>query len=83
MDLVEITLTAEDGYRLGATTTDDAFAPLSAVEALRALYPKARWETRRVAPREVGANALGHFVFFRERFRDSLWREAVDWLERP
>ena len=61
---------------------DDAFAPLSAVEALRRLYPAARWETRRVAARDVGAKSLGHFGFFRERFRDSLWREAADWLER-
>jgi predicted alpha/beta hydrolase len=61
--------------------TDDPFAPLSAVEALRRLYPNAPWETRRVAPRDVGAKALGHFGFFRERFRDSLWREAAEWLE--
>jgi predicted alpha/beta hydrolase len=33
---------------------------------------------------EVGAEKLriGHFGFFRERFRDSLWRDAADWLER-
>lgn len=61
--------------------TDDAFAPPSAVEALRRLYPNARWETRCVEPRDVGAKSLGHFGFFRERFRDSLWREAADWLE--
>jgi predicted alpha/beta hydrolase len=24
--------------------------------------------------------SIGHFGFFRERFRDSLWREAADWL---
>ncbi len=62
--------------------SDDAFAPLPAVEALGRLYPNARWETRRVAPRELGVDAIGHFGFFRERFRDSLWREAADWLER-
>ena len=61
---------------------DDAFAPLPAVDALGRLYPNARWETRPVAPRELGVNAIGHFGFFRERFRDSLWREAADWLER-
>ena len=61
--------------------TDDAFAPPSAVEALRRLYPNARWETRCVEPRDVGVKSLGHFGFFRERFRDSLWREAADWLE--
>jgi predicted alpha/beta hydrolase len=63
--------------------SDDAFAPLAAVEALRPLYPNAQWETRRVAPRDVGVRSLGHFGFFRERFRDSLWREAAEWLEAP
>ncbi len=62
--------------------SDDAFAPLPAVDALGRLYPNARWETRAVAPRELGVDSIGHFGFFRERFRDSLWREAADWLER-
>jgi len=61
--------------------TDDRYAPLPAVEALLRLYPSARAEIRRVAPREVGAQRIGHFGFFRARFRDTLWREAADWLE--
>jgi len=61
--------------------SDDPFAPLAAVAALRALYPNARWETRELAPRELGVKSIGHFGFFRERFRDSLWRESADWLE--
>jgi predicted alpha/beta hydrolase len=81
-------LGAEDAYaRLRAplrayAISDDPFAPLPTVEALGRLYPNARWETRKLAPRDVGVKSLGHFGFFRERFRDSLWREAVDWLER-
>lgn len=61
--------------------TDDAFAPLTAVEALHRLYPNSQWQTRRVTPAEIGVRSVGHFGFFRERFRDSLWREAADWLE--
>lgn len=61
---------------------DDRFAPARAVEALLELYPSARGEVRRVAPRDVDAKSIGHFGFFRERFRDTLWREAADWLER-
>jgi predicted alpha/beta hydrolase len=61
--------------------SDDPFAPLPAVKALLALYPGARHDLRRVTPRELGAKSIGHFGFFRERFRDSLWRESADWLE--
>ncbi len=61
--------------------SDDAFAPLRAVHALLELYPRARGEVRALSPREVNAKRIGHFGFFREAFRDTLWREAADWLE--
>jgi len=62
--------------------SDDRYAPLPAVEALLRLYPAAQGEVRRVRPGDVGARHIGHFGFFREPFRDTLWREAADWLER-
>ena len=61
--------------------SDDPFAPRTAVDALGRLYPNSKWETRPVAPRDLGVKSIGHFGFFRERFRDSLWRETADWLE--
>lgn len=61
---------------------DDGLAPPRAVAALLELFPRAKSEMRSVTPQEVGAEAIGHFGFFRERFRDTLWREAADWLER-
>jgi predicted alpha/beta hydrolase len=61
--------------------SDDPFAPRRAVQELFKLYPSAKAELRSVAPRELGVKSIGHFGFFRERFRDSLWRETADWLE--
>jgi predicted alpha/beta hydrolase len=61
--------------------SDDAIAPPSAVKALLEFYPSARSEVRAVAPRDVHAKRIGHFGFFREPFRDTLWREAAHWLE--
>src|SRR5437588_221113 len=61
---------------------DDPYAPLAAAQALLRLYPRAPSELKRVAPRELGAERIGHFGFFREQFRDTLWRDAADWLER-
>jgi predicted alpha/beta hydrolase len=61
--------------------SDDAFAPPRAVEALAALYPNGKTAVKEIRPESVGARRIGHFGFFREQFRDSLWREAGDWLE--
>ena len=50
--------------------------------AWRVLYPnRQERRSREVKPEDVNAERIGHFGFFRERFRDSLWREACDWLE--
>jgi len=61
--------------------SDDPFAPARAVMALGALYANAKVEIRTIHPKDINADRIGHFGFFRERFRDSLWREAADWLE--
>lgn len=80
-------LGVEDRYRRvraplrAYAMTDDPFAPLSAVAALLELYPNAPGELRKVHAPELGVKRVGHFGFFREAFRDSLWREAADWLE--
>jgi len=80
-------LGAEERYRAlraplrAYAVSDDPFAPARAVAALLELYPNAQGELRRVSPADVGAKAIGHFGFFREAFRDSLWRESADWLE--
>ncbi len=60
---------------------DDLHAPLRAAQGLLELYPNARRELRRLAPGSLGVDRIGHFGFFRERFRDTLWREAADWLQ--
>jgi len=59
---------------------DDDYAPRAAVESLLDAYREARVDHRHVTPREVGAPAIGHFGFFRERFRETLWRESASWL---
>ncbi len=61
--------------------TDDGYAPEPGVRAMVAAYPAARAEVRVVSPSEAGA-PVGHFGFFRLRFRPTLWREAVEFLGR-
>lgn len=66
---------------LAYSFADDTYAPRPAVESLLTFYPNAEKTHRHVALREAGAESIGHFGFFRPRFRDSLWRDAADWLE--
>ena len=60
--------------------SDDPYAPRAAVAALLAFYAGAPVEHLHRAPAELAVPAVGHFGFFRERFRDSLWMEAAQWL---
>jgi predicted alpha/beta hydrolase len=61
---------------------DDTYAPRPTVERLLTLYSSAPSELAVIHPHEVGAKSIGHFGFFRDRFRDNLWRDARAWLER-
>jgi len=60
--------------------SDDAYAPPRAVEAFLASYPNAPRKVERVDAAAFEGGRIGHFGFFRERFKDRLWREAADWL---
>jgi predicted alpha/beta hydrolase len=61
--------------------SDDRYAPRAAAEALFELYPNAA--AKELVPLDARAlGGIGHFGFFRERFRDTLWRDAAEWLAR-
>jgi len=62
--------------------SDDPIATPAAVEALLVSYPNARIERRWTRPAEAGVHAIGHYGFFAERHRESLWRAALDWLDQ-
>jgi predicted alpha/beta hydrolase len=67
---------------LGYSFEDDSFAPRPAVEALLGFYRNAPKEHRHVAPADVGARAIGHFLWTKDRFRDSLWQQMASWLKQ-
>jgi predicted alpha/beta hydrolase len=56
----------------------DDYAPEGAVDALLALYERASIRRRHVTRREA---RVGHFGFFRERFRATFWGEVTAFLE--
>ncbi|MCP3059111.1 alpha/beta fold hydrolase [Myxococcus sp. K38C18041901] len=59
--------------------SDDPIASKAAVEHLLGFYADALVDHRRVTPKQAG-HPIGHFGFFREGSRASLWEEAVEWL---
>lgn len=76
---------ASSGYRpaehmaLGAN--DDPFGTPSAIDRLLAYSTGADRHHLRLDPASLGFDAIGHFAFFNERFRDVLWPLASDWLQ--
>ena len=59
---------------------DDPYSPRAATEHLLSFYSGGRVEHRHLRPRDLGVEAIGHWGFFREAFRESLWEEALAWL---
>jgi len=60
---------------------DDPWATPRAIERLLQGYTGTKPEHITIEPREVGATKIGHFNFFRAEFRETLWKQAADWLE--
>ncbi len=68
--------------RLLDITDDSFYAPEAAGRALLDLFPNAARERVSIRPEDAGVERIGHFGYFRERFRDTLWPAAADWLEK-
>jgi predicted alpha/beta hydrolase len=60
---------------------DDPWATPRAIDLLLSAFTGTRPERRQINPRALGVGPIGHFGFFRPAHRDTLWREAADWLE--
>jgi predicted alpha/beta hydrolase len=63
-----------------AISDDHFYAPRPAVEALMAMYPKTRAELATASPSQTGGRAIGHFGYFRDVHRETLWTEALRWI---
>jgi predicted alpha/beta hydrolase len=60
--------------------SDDSYAPSRAAEAFLEFYPGSSRKLIAVDPKAAGGEPVGHFGYFRERLRDSLWQEAAGWM---
>ena len=67
---------------LAYSIADDPLAPQQAVETLLSYYARASTEHRHIHPLDLGLAPLGHFGFFRDKSRTTLWQESLQWLLR-
>jgi len=60
--------------------TDDAFATEAATVRILSLYQNCPATQMVLGPSDAGGQKIGHFGFFRSRFRDTLWPRVLEWL---
>jgi predicted alpha/beta hydrolase len=65
---------------LSVSFTDDEMMSNRSIRSLHALYRNATVEYRRISPKEIAVNRLGHFGFFRQQFEAKLWPLVAAWL---
>ncbi|MDF0732791.1 alpha/beta fold hydrolase [Pseudomonas entomophila] len=66
---------------LAITLTDDPFGTVAATDRLLSYLAHAERRHQRLAPVDIGEQAVGHFAFFHDRFRERLWPIALEWLQ--
>lgn len=65
---------------MSVSFTDDEMMSEQSIRSLHRLYAAAPIEYRRIAPRDVGVERIGHFGFFRPQFEQTLWPLVPQWL---
>jgi predicted alpha/beta hydrolase len=71
---------AMTGEILALDISDDPFGTPIAVDRLLAYFENARCYRRSITPASMGEQRIGHFAYFHEKFRDTLWRQSLNWL---
>jgi predicted alpha/beta hydrolase len=66
---------------LALSLSDDEFGTVAAVQRLLAYFTGCARTHLHLQPQAAGAQAIGHFAFFHQRFEPSLWPLAREWLQ--
>lgn len=59
---------------------DDPHGTPVAIGRLLAYFTASPWRHWHILPSDIGTDAIGHFAFFHDRFRETLWPLALAWL---
>jgi len=65
---------------LGYSFDDDTIVTRPAIDQMHTFYRAAPVQRRHIHPGELGEKHIGHFGFFNERSRATLWRESLEWI---
>jgi len=65
---------------LALGVSDDPFGTPAALDRALDYYSGCERYHLRISPTSIGQEQIGHFAFFHNRFVDSLWPIAFDWL---
>jgi predicted alpha/beta hydrolase len=68
------------GDILAIGMTDDPFGTPAALDRLLAYFTSSRRVHVRISPESIGEESIGHFAFFHDRFKTTLWQQSLDWL---
>jgi predicted alpha/beta hydrolase len=68
-------------HLLALSFTKDEFASKSSVDWLAQQFSNANVDRRHIIPKDLGISNVGHFGFFRNQFKASLWKMTHEWIE--
>lgn len=60
---------------------DDPIGTPQSIKRFLTMFDNPQLEYLHIAPKDIGADKIGHFDFFRSRFKDSLWQDCLQWLK--
>lgn len=62
-------------------TEDDPFGTSVALDRILQLFSKSERYHLRIDPKKINLPPIGHFAFFNDRFKETLWPIALAWLQ--
>ena len=67
---------------LSLSFPEDHFAPKATVDWLTNQYKNAKVQREHYIPSNDKLHRLKHFGFFREEFKDTLWKKTEEWIQK-
>ncbi|MEL6483694.1 MAG: alpha/beta fold hydrolase [Bacteroidota bacterium] len=70
-----------EGKLLTYHIQDDPIGTATALKRIHDEFVNADTSWKPLSPQDIGVSEIGHFGFFKRKFRDTLWKESLAWFE--